>query len=114
LYNPAYFGVIDMCRRFYFPIPFFDFIGELPNSETGRETNSALNATLGGQPTVVENYRNTGIPKKWLGIYGWKGFKLKGVAADHPIGNTYHGTILNAVRQQVVGNAIAAYKAVRP
>ena len=106
-----------MCRRFYFPIPILDIIGEAPNTKAGRQTNSALNATLAKQPTIVENYRNLGaddVPLTHVLMAKWRGFKLRAVPADHAIPNTYHATILKAVSQQVVASAIAAYRSVKP
>jgi hypothetical protein len=113
--NPAYFGVIDMVRRWYIRPPLLRLIGELPNTETDRETESELNATL-QKPgsTIVENYRNNGYGRRESGIRGWRGFILKGVSPDHRIEQCYHTEILNRVHSDVVQNAISAYRSVQP
>ncbi len=121
-YDPAYIAVIDMCRRWFIPIPILDVLGEPPNRADERTTSSSLNETLAEQDTVVENYRNLGFEgarekptsAKYLLAGEWKGFKLKGVGNDYPVKNKWHATILEAVRAKVVKRAVAAYKQVKP
>ena len=115
--TPAYFGVIDMVRRFYFPLPGVALIGEAPNTTLGKETNSSVNPAIASSATIVENYRGDGggTIKPGCGIvWGWKGYKLKGVQRDYLLANTNHSTILDAARNSVVSSAIDAYRSVQP
>ena len=121
-YHPAYFGMIDMVRRFFIPVQGLSWIGESPNDVPGRPTDSSLNTALNGKTTVVENYRNEGFRKgqeplddvyrmmvgpSMLG--NWRGFQPNGVGIDYVFADTYHATILKAVEDQVVAHAISAY-----